>query len=105
MFNWTPVHETTPELADGLIEKAARLVQRYGMEVPAVFFLEMSKPASFVAGSAVHMATPIFGSLLFNEDTMTDFANILSDRKLLEKLICRIEELAKESDAKNKKRR
>ena len=102
MFNWSPIHETTPELADGLIEKTARLVQRYGMEVPAVFFLEMSKPVSFVAGSAVHMATPILGSFVVNEDMMTDVANVLSDRKLLEKLICRIEELAKESDQKHK---
>lgn len=102
LFNWPPVHETTPEQADQLIEKAAKLVQRYGMEVPAVFFLEMSKPVSFVAGSAVHMATPLVGTFLRDEDVVTDLANILSDRQLLEKLICRIEQLAKESDAQRR---
>ncbi|MGI6358944.1 MAG: hypothetical protein ACOX2K_09685 [Bacillota bacterium] len=103
MFNWPPLHETTPELADERIEQAARLVQRYGMEVPAIFFLELSKPVSFAAGSALHMATPIIGSLLMKEDLMTDYANILSDRNLLEKLICRIEALAKESDEQRRR--
>ncbi len=102
MVQWQPVHETTPELADELIEKMARFVQRYGAEVPAVFFLELSKPVSFVAGSAVHMATPFLGTFFASDDTFTDFANVMSDRRLLEKFICRIEELAKESD--NQKR-
>ncbi len=105
MFNWPPLHETTPELVDTRIEQAARLVQRYGMEVPAIFFLELGKPVAFAAGSAVHMATPIFGTLLAKEDMMTDYANILSDRSLLERLICRIEELARESDEQRRRAR
>lgn len=104
MFSWPPLHETTAELADERIEQAARLVQRFGLEVPAVFLLEMSKPVSFVAGSAVHMASPLIGHLLLKEELMTDYANILSDRKLLEKLICRIEELAKETNEQRKRR-
>lgn len=100
MVQWQPVHETTPELADELIERVAKFVQRYGVEVPAVFFLELSKPVSFVAGSAVHMATPFLGTFFGSDDTFTDFANVMSDRKLLERLICRIEALAKESDKK-----
>lgn len=98
MFQWQPVYETTPEAAEQLIERVAKAIQRYGMEVPAVFFLEMSKPLSFTAGSLVHAATPLLGVYTDNEHVFTDFATVLSDRKLLEKLICRIEELAKESD-------
>lgn len=99
MFQWEPGYETTPEAADQLIERLAKAVQRYGMEVPAVFFLEMSKPVSFTAGSLVHAATPFLGVYTDNENVFTDFATILSERTLLEKLICRIEELAKEADA------
>jgi hypothetical protein len=40
---------------------------------------------------------------LMKEDLMTDYANILSDRNLLEKLICRIEALAKESDEQRRR--
>lgn len=97
-MEWSPVRETTPELADALIERVAKAVQRYGMEVPAVFFLELGKPLSFTAGSLAHMIAPIVGVYTDDDPAFTDFANVLSDRKLLEKLICRIEELAKEAD-------
>lgn len=102
MFQWQPVYETTPEAADQLIERVAKAIQRYGMEVPAVFFLEMSKPLSFTAGSLVHAATPLLGVYTEDEHVFTDIATILSERTLLEKLICRIEELAKEADEKKR---
>lgn len=98
MSQWQPGYETTPEAAEQLIERVARVIQRYGMEVPAVFFLEMSKPVSFTAGSFVHAFTPLLGVYNDNEQVFTDFANLLCERDLLEQLICRIEELAKESD-------
>lgn len=96
MFQWEPVYETTPEAADHLIERVAKTIHRYGMEVPAVLFLEMSKPISFTAGSLVHAATPFLGTYSENDEVFTDFATLLTDRSLLEKLICRIEALAKE---------
>jgi hypothetical protein len=96
------VHETTPELAEAMIEKVAQKVHEYGMEVPAVFLLEASKPLALVAGSAVHVATPVLGAIFGNDDPFTDFGNVISDRQMVEKLICRIEELAKEADAKRK---
>lgn len=99
MFEWEPVYETTPEAAEQLSERLAKAVLRFGMEVPAVFFLEMSKPLSFTAGSLVHAITPFLGVYTDNENIFTDFATILTERNLLEKLICRIEELVKESDA------
>ncbi len=98
MFQWQPGYETTPEAANQLIQRVAKAVQRFGMEVPAVFFLELSKPISFVAGSLVHAFTPLLGVYTENEHIFTDAATILSDRTLLERLICRIEELAKEAD-------
>ncbi len=103
MFQWQLGYETTPEAAGQLIERVAKAVQRFGMEVPAVFFLELSKPVSFTAGSLVHAATPFLGAYTDNENVFTDFATVLSDRTLLEQLICRIEELAKESDREKRR--
>ncbi|NLW17090.1 MAG: hypothetical protein GX033_05520 [Firmicutes bacterium] len=97
-MQWQPEYETTPEAAEELIEKVAKGVQRYGLEVPAVFFMEMSKPLSFTAGSFIHAFSPLLGIYAQNENIFTDVATILSDRTLLEKLICRIEALAKEPD-------
>jgi hypothetical protein len=105
LFQWLPEYETTPEAADRLIERVAKAVQRFGMEVPAVFFLELSKPISFTAGSLVHAFSPLLGVYTENEHIFTDVATVLSDRTLLEKLICRIEELAKEADREKSQRR
>jgi hypothetical protein len=100
LWRWDPVHVTTPEAAEQLIERMANAVHRYGLEVPAVFLLEASKPLSFAASSLVHMLTPILGIYTDSDHIFYEFAEVLSDRSLLEKFICRIEELAKEADAR-----
>ena len=97
MIQWQPGYETSPEAAEALIERLAQTVLRYGLEVPAVLFLELSKPLAFTLSSLVHAFTPFLGLYTENEEICTDFASLFSDRRLLESLICRIEALAKES--------
>lgn len=87
---------------DEIIEAIARKVQQFGMVVPAIFFLEMNKPLSYIGGQAMHFFAPI-ASILFS--TFEDYAYFFDDRNNVELLIQRLEALAQEEEEQRKLRK
>lgn len=75
-----------------LREKIAQRICRHGMTIPAVMFLEMHKPLAGVGGALIHMLAPGLDWILGEQNT-DDLAILLSDRKQVNCLIARIEEL------------
>lgn len=86
---------------DQLIEAVARKVVAKRLETPTVFFLEMHKPISFLAGQSLLIATPLLGAFIPPSD-LEDVARLLEDRSNVDRLIARIEDLA---DARDEERR
>lgn len=84
---------------------AARVVE-WRMTAPAIFFLEAAKPLSFLGNQALVFFEPIVQSL-FNFKSYDDIAAILEDRKNLEYLLTKLEELEAERHrtAREEKRR
>lgn len=78
-----------------LIEHIAQKIHRYGLEVPAIFLGEAMKPVSFVGGQALHAFSFLPDAYFGNEDYWQQLGFILDDRSQVEKLIVRLEELAK----------
>jgi hypothetical protein len=72
------------------------------MVVPAIFFLEMNKPLSYIAGQAGHFFAPMI-SILFQ--TFEDYAYFLEDRNNVELLIQRLESMSDAEDADRRKKR
>ncbi|MDO8684842.1 MAG: hypothetical protein Q7N50_15370 [Armatimonadota bacterium] len=89
--------ELSQEETDRLIEKIATDVVRRRLETPAVMFLEMHKPLSFIASQALLVGTPALGAL-FGAETMSRYSGLLRRRENVEKLIQKIEQLSKEKD-------
>lgn len=79
--------------AEQLLEKAAQVIVKRGMEVPAILFLEMHKPLANLIGHAVWVTMPIW-SLFFGVVTTNELGTLLSNPERIEKLIQRIEELS-----------
>jgi hypothetical protein len=75
-----------------LREKIAKRINRHGMTLPAVMFLEMHKPLAGVGGALIHMLAPGLDWILGEQNT-DDLAILLSDWKQVDCLITRIEEL------------
>jgi len=96
MLEFTPVPEPKAKEQDLLIESIAQKIHKYGMEVPAVFFGEMMKPVSFAMGQAVHAFGFVPATYGISEEMLHQVGFILDDRQQLEKLIVRLEELAKQ---------
>jgi hypothetical protein len=75
---------------DVLVERLARLVDRWGLATPAIFFLEANKPLSFIGSQALLLLQPMTDLFMAPELT-ADLAALFADRDRLESLISRLE--------------
>lgn len=96
----------TEEDAD-LIRKVAERIVSMRMSVPAIFFLESSKPLAFLGGQLLIFLEP-FVQTLFNFRQYQRFAFLMEDRANWERLIRKVEDLEaeyteREKQAKKKK--
>lgn len=76
---------------EDLIERIATWIDSKGLAVPAVLFLELHKPIAGFGSAFVSFLAPGLDWIL-GEKRIEDLANILQDRRELERLIARIED-------------
>jgi hypothetical protein len=93
-----------------LINKVAKKIVSMRMTVPAIFFLESSKPLAFLGSQLLIFFEP-FIQTLFNIRQYQRFALLMEHHENWERLICRMEDLEaeytereKEEKAKKKKK-
>ncbi len=87
---------------DEIVNAIAERVRQFGVIVPAIFFLEMHKPLSYVGGQAMHFFAPIVGTFF---ETFEDYAYFFDDRNNVELLIQRLEAIALEEERADKGRK
>ncbi|MGI6365221.1 MAG: hypothetical protein ACOX2G_05710 [Bacillota bacterium] len=80
------------ERLNQLTERIAQRINRHGLTIPAIMFLEMHKPLAGVGGALIQIAAPGL-DWIFGEANTEDFANLIGDREQVERLISRLEEL------------
>ena len=94
-----------PEEQDAaLLEAVAKRVVDMGMATPAVFFLESTKPLSYI-GSQVLVFLEPFVKTLLNLASYNRLVAMMEDRRNIEALMVRIEDLdeaAREAENKRK---
>lgn len=78
-----------------VIERMAKRIVKYGLEVPAVLFLELHKPLANLIGHSLLFAFP-FLAPFFGASALQEAGAILSTPDGIEALVRRIEELARE---------
>jgi len=69
----------------GLIEEIAQRIEDWGLAVPAVFFLELIKPLSFISGQVLHLAQPLLG------DCAREYALLLEDRSNIDLILAQLD--------------
>ncbi len=87
--------EVTPEERDRLIDKIASGVVKRGLETPAILFLEMHKPLSFIASQGMVVSSPLIAPFV-GFDNVQIATRLMENRENVELLIQRIEGLAAE---------
>ena len=83
------------ERRDKIFDFAAKKIVEKKLQTPAILFLEMNKPLSYLASQAAVIAMPMFAPL-FGAERMAELSRILRDRKNVELLISKIEDLSSE---------
>lgn len=97
---------TSEEEDQKLIDAVAGRVVRMGLAVPAIFFLESTKPLSYVGSQVLVFLEPFVKSVL-TVASYDRFVALLEDRRNVERLLRRIEDLdeeAREREKEEKKR-
>jgi hypothetical protein len=85
--------QLTPEERDKLIDELAQKVVDKRMETPAIMFLEMHKPVTFLASQSILVASP-FLVPLFGAEGVQKYSRLFGSVDNVELLIERIEELS-----------
>ena len=80
----------SPEELHAFMKRMATGIAARGMSVPAVLFLELAKPISFVSGAALQMFGPLLETL-FDPEKCEKLRVILANRKHLEEWLRIIE--------------
>jgi len=88
---------------DLLLSLAKKVVKR-GLSVPAIFFLESTKPLSYVGSQAMVFFGP-FVRILFESPNYYRYSEMLEDRANVEVLLRMIEELEGERSRAEKEAR
>lgn len=85
--------------AEAAVDRVARFVVRFGLTVPAILALESMRPLSFVGSQFMHVLSPSITSILSSRE-WDALAGLLEDRRGLDVLIERIENLNKETESR-----
>jgi hypothetical protein len=72
------------------VDQLARRISRWNLAVPAIVFLEVAKPFSFIAGQCLHVCQPLL-STFFDGPRVTKYAELLADRSNLEYLAVQLQ--------------
>src|SRR5438093_760959 len=91
MSDW--LDPLTSEEVEQLTGRIAEEVARRRMEVPAILFLEMHKPLTFLTSQGLVVGAPLIAPFVGLENVQIA-SRLLQDRRNVEQLIQRIEELA-----------
>ena len=89
------MHSRSEEQRDDLVEQVAREIQLRGLTVPAVLFLQASRPYRPLGANAMLFFDPVLRGF-FGGDLATA-SEILADDDGIEQLIERLEELEGET--------
>ncbi len=88
-----PAAEGAPPETEALLDRIAAEVVRRGMVTPAVFFIELNRPLSFLAGQAAHVLFPFLAPLL-GVGLARQLAELLEEPANVDRLLGKIEQLA-----------
>lgn len=90
------------ERRDELLGKVVDIIARYELFTPAAFFFSISRPLAFVGSQLMFFFAPIAGAFV-DEDTIEEYAHLLSDRSNIERILDMMEDREQELRKKDKK--
>jgi hypothetical protein len=84
-------------------EQVIGQICRWNLVAPAILFLEMARPFSFIASQGLVLCEPIL-SFFYQEPHVADYADLLADRSNIDLLVARLEQARLQGDSAGKEK-
>jgi hypothetical protein len=82
--------ESVQEQNQQLLDKLAQQIDRWGLTLPALLFLQVTRPLSFIASQGLLLCQPVL-SFFYDTPRIADYADLLADRANIDRLVARLE--------------
>jgi hypothetical protein len=79
------------ERSEQLIDQLSQQINHWRLSLPAVLILQITRPLSFVASQALLLCEPLL-SFFDGTTRIANYAELLSDRTNIDRLVARLEE-------------
>ena len=77
--------------SEQLLDQLAQRINHWGLTLPALILLQVTKPLSFIASQGLLIFQPLLG-FFYDSPRVADFADLLADRTNIDRLVARLEE-------------
>ena len=77
--------------SEQLIEHLTEQISRWRLTVPAILFLQVTRPLTFIASQGLLLCQPLL-SFVYGAPRIEDYAELLADRASIDQLVSRLEE-------------
>jgi hypothetical protein len=85
------MEEFGQEQSEQLIEHLTQQISQWGLALPAIVFLQVTRPFSFLASQGLLLCQPLL-SFVYDAPRIADYADLLADRTNIDCLVARLEE-------------
>ena len=83
--------ELGQQQSEQLLEQLAQRINHWGLTLPALLLLQVTKPLSFIASQGLLICQPLL-SFIHDSPRFADYADLLADRTNIDRLVARLEE-------------
>jgi hypothetical protein len=82
--------ELSGDRSEQLIEQLAQRIGRWRLTLPAILFLEVIRPLSFLASQGLLLCQPLV-EFIYREPQVTEYAGLMADRANVDRLVALLE--------------
>jgi hypothetical protein len=82
--------EPGQEQSEQLIEQLTQRINHWGLTLPALLLLQITRPLSFIASQGLLICEPFLG-FFYETRRIADYADLLADRANIDRLVARLE--------------
>ena len=78
------------EQSEQLLDRLAQQIDHWGLTLPALLFLQVTRPLSFIASQGLLLCQPAL-SFFYDTPRIAEYADLLADRANVDRLVARLE--------------
>lgn len=82
--------ESGKEQSEQLLDHLTQHIERWRLTLPALLFLQATRPLSFIASQGLLLCQPVL-SFFYGTPRIGEYADLLADRANIDRLVARLE--------------